>query len=294
MGYFYSDRSQDVSAADYTRQEFIQKELQLVLKPFQAGVRYFDLNDTMNKMPELRKKFRFVLINHLKEHELDHVNDEGSEGQEEEQSAPQWGLYQFNHALNFWNRDFTLLNRHFESGRGALNPPKILWGLQHDLTLNKGPWVLGISGYYTYSDDQNPRQSYYQDTQGMLFYGHWGLDLLAGVQKNVGRWSGSILGRVGVSESYLHYFEQTKDPLSVSDVNGLRIHNRSWNVGGLGSIHYLLLEHLGLGLQGGIYQNVGHGYWVYTGSNQPYASLGVASGLTAWALSLQVCVFFSK
>jgi hypothetical protein len=195
--------------------------------------------------------------------------------------------------IGLWQIQSDPMREHFKSQGRDFNLGT-QWGLQHQVGLTYGPLALGLSGYYTQINDANFETAVYKDSLGGVFYGHWGIDVLAGLHWQRGVWSLDLMGRIGTARSKYTYKQSPQNTLDVTDVNGLQIHNQSWNAGFNGRLYYRFSSVMGAGINAATYTNIGHGYWIYSGSNQPYANLGLASGLQAWSLTAQLCLFFSN
>ena len=185
------------------------------------------------------------------------------------------------------------MKAYFQSQGTSFKNPALL-GLQHQINVNYGPFTLGISGYYSVNTDNDLNFASFTDSAGAVFGNFWGVDLLAGLHVQKGAWILDLTGRFGPSRLQYMYKQELNVATSVDPVNGLKIHNQSWNTGFSANLFYRFTQEAGVGLQANTYYNIGNGNWVYSGSNQLYRLLPLSSGLQAWSLTAQVCLFFSK
>lgn len=292
MGYFYKERVNNVSALELENQAQLEKEIAALKRPYIEGLALYDLGATDADLRELRKKYRYVLVNNATNTVLE---SQMPETEYQLQPKSNWQLkgnipYL---GVGVWQLQSDPMREHFKS-QGRDFKLGTQWGLQHQVGLSYGPLALGLSGYYTQINDANFETAVYKDSVGGVFYGHWGIDMLAGFHWQRGVWSLDLMGRFGTARSKYTYKQTPLNTLDVTDVNGLQIHNQSWNAGFNGRLYYTFSSVMGVGINAATYTNVGHGYWIYSGSNQPYANLGVASGLEAWSLTAQLCLFFSN
>jgi hypothetical protein len=292
MGYFYKDRVNNVSAVEVGNQAQLEREITALKQPYMEGLTLYDLGAADADLQELRKKYRYVLVNNATNSSLESQMP-NTEYQAQPKSSWQLEGNMPYVGIGLWQIQSDPMREHFKSQGRDFNLGT-QWGLQHQVGLTYGPLALGLSGYYTQINDANFETAVYKDSLGGVFYGHWGIDVLAGLHWQRGVWSLDLMGRIGTARSKYTYKQSPQNTLDVTDVNGLQIHNQSWNAGFNGRLYYRFSSVMGAGINAATYTNIGHGYWIYSGSNQPYANLGLASGLQAWSLTAQLCLFFSN
>lgn len=292
IGYFYKERVNNVSALEMGNQAQLDREIAALKRPYIEGLALYDLGAPEADLRELRKKYRYVLVNNATNTSLESQMPK-TEYQSQSKSNWQWQGSLPYLGVGVWQLQSDPMREHFKS-QGRDFKLGTQWGLQHQVGLCYGPLALGISGYYTQINDANFETAVYKDSLGGVFYGHWGVDMLAGLHWQRGVWSLDLMGRFGTARAKYTYKQRPLNTLDVTDVNGLQIHNQSWNAGLSARLYYLFSSVMGVGINAATYTNVGHGYWIYSGSNQPYANLGVASGLQGWSLTAQLCLFFSN
>jgi hypothetical protein len=292
IGYFYKDRVNNVSAAEVGNQAQLEREITALNRPYMEGLALYDLAAADADLRELRKKYRYVLVNNATNSSLESQMPNSDYQAQPKSSWHLEGNMPYL-GISFWQIQSDPMREHFKSQGRDFNLGT-QWGLQHQVGLTYGPLAFGLSGYYTQINDANFETAVYKDSLGGVFYGHWGIDVLAGLHWHRGVWSLDLMGRIGTARSKYTYKQTPLNTLDVTDVNGLRIHNQSWNAGFSGQLYYRFSSIMGAGINAATYTNVGHGYWIYSGSNQPYANLGLASGLQAWSLTAQLCLFFSN
>jgi hypothetical protein len=292
MGYFYKDRVNNVSAEEVGNQAQLEREITALNRPYMEGLALYDLAAADADLRELRKKYRYVLVNNATNSSLESQMP-NSDYQAQPKSSWQLEGNMPYLGISLWQIQSDPMREHFNS-QGRDFSLGTQWGLQHQVGLTYGPLAFGLSGYYTQINDANFETAVYKDSLGGVFYGHWGIDVLAGLHWHRGVWSLDLMGRIGTARSKYTYKQTPLNTLDVTDVNGLQIHNQSWNAGFNGQLYYRFSSIMGAGINAATYTNVGHGYWIYSGSNQPYANLGLTSGLQAWSLTAQLCLFFSN
>ena len=292
MGYFYKELVNNVSAVEVGNQAQLEREITALKRPFMEGLALYDLAAADADLQELRKKYRFVLVNNANNSSLE---SQMPDTEYQAQPKSNWQLQgNFPYlGIGLWQIQSDPMREHFKSQGRDFNLGT-QWGLQHQVGLTYGPLAFGLSGYYTQINDDNFETAVYKDSLGGVFYGHWGIDVLAGLHWQRGVWSLDLMGRIGTARSKYAYKQSPQNTLDVTDVNGLQIHNQSWNAGFSGRLYYRFSSVMGAGINAATYTNVGHGYWIYSGSNQPYANLGLTSGLQAWSITAQLCLFFSN
>jgi hypothetical protein len=256
-------------------------------------MRLYDLNSSDSDLRELRKKYRFILVNNAKNAALS--TEKPTEDFGDASLKNQWPLsLSFPYfGAAFWSVDNPGMKEHFQRQGASFKNP-VLWGLQHQVNINYGPFTVGISGYYSVNTDNDLNFASFTDSAGAVFSNFWGIDLLAGLHVQKGAWTIDLTGRLGPSRLQYTYKQELNLATSVDPVNGLKIHNQSWNTGLSANLFYRFTQETGVGIKANTYYNVGNGNWVYSGSNQLYQLLPLSSGLQAWSLTAQVCLFFSK
>lgn len=293
VGYFYQDKNPSVSAQIISNQSQLTRELKPLLQPYFTGMRLYDLNSSDSDLRELRKKYRFILVNNEKNASLSTEKPTGDFGDASLKDRWPLSLSIPYFGLAYWSIDNPGMKAHFQSQGASFKNPA-LFGLQHQINVNYGPFTLGISGYYSINVDNDLNFASFTDSAGTAFANFWGVDLLAGLHWQKGAWILDITGRFGPSRLQYTYKQELNLATSVLPVNGLKIHNQSWNTGFSANLFYRFAQEAGVGIQGNTYYNVGNGNWVYSGSNQLYQRLPLSSGLQAWSLTAQVSLFFSK
>ncbi len=293
VGYFYRDQNPDITAANIEQQAVIQKEIKVLTRPFLQGIILYDLNGVDSDLQELRKKYRFILVNNANNAALS--SELPTEDLNTSNSLTAWPL---SWTLGYYGLSYLQLQNvglkdHFNFNSVDFSPKPYL-ALQHHVNLNYGPFVFGLSGYYGFLKTEQESNAVYSDSLGSLNQRLWGIDLSTGLHFEKGPFSLNVMGRIGTSRLGYTYFQAVERAVQVGEINNLQIHNQSWNAGLNLSIYYRYNNNSGFGIQANTFQNIGNGAWLYTGSNQVYQNLDLNSGLDAWSVSAHLCLFFSN
>ncbi len=293
VGYFYRDQNPDITASNMDQQAVIRKEIKILMRPFVQGIVLYDLKSVDSDLQELRKKYRFILVNNAKDAALS--SELPTEDLNTTDNMSKWPI---SCTLGYYGLSYMQLQNeglvdHFKMNSVDFTPVPFL-ALQHHINLNYGPFVLGLSGYYGLLKTEQEGNVVYADSVGSLNQRLWGIDVSGGLHFEQGPLSLNVMGRIGTSRLGYTYFQNLENAVDVSEVNNLTIHNQSWNAGLHLNVYYRYSINSGFGLQFATFQNIGNGTWLYTGSNQAYQTLSLNSGLQAWSVSAHLCLFFSN
>jgi len=292
MGYFYPEKSPSVTAEDVNQTGKLKNEIQKLLGSYHTGMVLYDLESSDSELRELRKKYRYILVNNAKNKALITEMPTDDIGSDISNSTYQWELSLPYIGFGYWNLFSQGMVDHFTAnGVRFENQPQL--SLQHQLNFNYGPVFFGVSGYYSVYNDRETEFANFADSAGSIFSRIWGVDVLAGLHFQKGPWIFELGGRLGAAQMQYQYKEVLNSATSVRPLNGLQIHNQSWNAGLNANLFYRMTREAGFGLQANTYSNIGNGSWVYSGSNQLYKQLPLNSGLEAWSITAQICLFFS-
>ncbi len=293
IGYFYKDKNPTITAENIENQTVLKRELQQLLRPYNAGMVIYDLNDRDTDLQELRKKFRFVLVNNTTDAALS--TEKPTEDYGDSSVGSNWpvSVSMSYIGVSYWSIKNPGMEQHFRDQNLDLKFP-FQMGIQHQLNLNYGPLVFGIGGYYSVKTDNDELFAVHSDSSGALFSQFWGVDALAGIHLEKNAWIVDIAGRIGPARLEYTYREKVEAASTVSPVNGLTIHNQSWNAGISANLFYRIANEAGFGLQANTFYNIGNGTWIYSGSNQTYKNLSMNSGLQGWSVTAQIALFFSN
>ena len=292
MGYFYPEKSPSVTAQNIDKMDKLNNEIQNLLRAYHSGMVLYDLEGSDSDLRELRKKYRYILVNNAKNKALTSELPTEDIGSDISKSSYQWELSLPYFGFGYWNLDNQGMIDHFTAnGVSYENQPQL--SIQHQLNVNYGPVFLGISGYYSLFNDRETDFANYTDSTGSVYSRMWGVDVMAGLHYQRGPWVIELGGRLGTARLQYQYKELLNSAISVRPVNGMQIHNQSWNVGLNLNMFYRMSREAGFGIQANSYSNIGNGSWVYSGSNQLYQNLPLNSGLEAWSITAQICLFFS-
>ena len=293
IGYFYKDKDPLITAADVENQATLKRELQQLFRPYHQGMVIYDLNDRDSDLRELRKKYRFILVNNATDLALSTEIPTEEYGDSSLHSKWPLSVSMSYIGVSYWSMNNPGMDQHFKEQGLELKYP-FQMGIQHQLNINYGPFVIGLGGCYSVNTDNDDVFAVYSDSFGALFSKFWGVDLLAGIHLQKNAWVFDLTGRIGPARLAYSYREKVETANLVSPTNGLTIHNQSWNAGLSANLFYRIANEAGFGLQANTYHNIGNGTWVYSGSNQTYETLSINSGLQGWSITAQIALFFSN
>jgi len=294
IGYLYMGRGDDVHSEDWKETARIEQEVNIIKNQVHEGMVLYDLNENGSSLPNLKKKFKFILVNHTSTVKLSNALEASAYEQPKQENPIDVYLDYFGIEVF---PDFQMpLRSHYQSftkGSGV-DMQRNLLGLRHDVHIGKGSFIGGFGGYYTLVDENLEEEAFLVDSTGKHFYTHWGLDAKFGLRTKANRWHGHVLGRLGYSRSRIRYRAFSKDPLNPAEVKKLDITNGSWNTGGLAQIGYTLSNELMVFIRGTYYKNIENGIWRYKGSSMPYFNRLYSLGSQEyWSLSAHLSVYIS-
>ena len=294
IGYLYMGRGDDVHSEDWKETAQIEQEVNIIKNQVHEGMVLYDLNENGSSLPNLKKKFKFILVNHTSTVKLSNALEASAFEQPKQENPIDVYLDYFGIEVF---PDFQIpLRSHYQSftkGSGV-DMQRNLLGLRHDVHIGKGSFIGGFGGYYTLVDENLEEEAFLVDSTGKHFYTHWGLDAKFGLRTKANRWHAHVLGRLGYSKSRIRFRAFSKDPLNPAEVKKLDITNGSWNTGGLAQIGYTVSNELMVFIRGTYYRNIENGIWRYKGSSMPYFNRLYSLGSQEyWSLSAHLSVYIS-
>ena len=131
IGIFYSNKEEDISTDKYVEYEALNKEVKALKKVVSEKVLLYDLNDSESQLKLLKTKFRFVMVNHSKDSDLEEIKGEFEEPNYVSRSN-RWDFVLMPLGVEYTELDYGQLNAHFlASGKVMSDPSK--WRIQHEL-----------------------------------------------------------------------------------------------------------------------------------------------------------------
>jgi hypothetical protein len=294
IGYLYMGRGDDVHSEDWKETAQIEQEINILKNQVHDGMVLYDLNENGSSLPNLRKKYKFILVNHAKSVKLSNAL-EASAYEQPTPDNPVDVYFDYFGVEVFPDFQMPLMS-HYQAiaGGNSFDMQRTLLGLRHDIHIGKGSLIGGFGGYYTLVDENLDEEAFWVDSTGKHFYTHWGLDVKLGLRTKATRWHAHVMGRLGYSESQIRYRAFSKDPLNPAEVKELDITNGTWSTGGVAQIGYTLSKELMFFIRGTYYRNIDNGMWRYKGSSMPYFN-GIYSlgSQEYWSLSAHLSLYIS-
>lgn len=294
IGYLYMGMGDDVHSEDWKETSRIEQEVNIIKNQVHEGMVLYDLNENRSSLPNLKKKFKFILVNHTSKVKLSNALEASAYEQPNPDNPVDVYIDYFGVEV-FPNFQIPLMSHYQTMTRGSgIDMQRNLLGLRHDIHVGKGSLIGGFGGYYTLVSENLEEEAFWVDSMGKHFYRHWGLDATLGLRIKANRWHAHVMGRLGYSESRIRYRAFSRDPLNPAEVKELDIINGSWNAGGVAQLGYTLSNELMFFIRGTYYRNIENGIWRYKKSSMPYFN-GVYSlgSQDFWSLSGHLSVYIS-
>jgi len=277
MCILYPNRGDYLTSEDLANMGIIKAEINALNEKEINKVMIYDLNSAEGQIVELRKKFRFAIVNNKPVEELNGINDEISNVTTFTPKKPVT-IKATILGFEYLSLSHAFIQDHFNvSGRTFKKPsPTILY---HELFVKKGAFVTGISGFYS------PLTQIYGDSIGKVNHSLYGIEIQMGGSYQFDKISLDLMFEGGFAQQTMVFNSETKNVLIPNNPEQVKVVNPVAIVGANFTVNYQINRYFYIGARGRYIQNVSTDRWVYQGSNINYLESQKNTGMSGWGLS---------
>lgn len=289
IGIFYSNKEEDVSTDKYVDYDVLNKEVKALKKVVSEKILLYDLYDSESQLKLLKTKFRFVMVNHSKDSDLEEIKGEFEEPNYRSKSN-RWDFVLMPLGVEYTELDFGQLNAHFlAAGKVMSDPSK--WRIQHEIGFQNNHFVSTLFGSYT-PNTLALVPSYggvlLEDSTGSVFHRAWNLGSFIGYRMNFDKWDVQLGAELAYQEQQLAFEPKSDDFFNTRFDQRAVVQNSSWTAGGRLQLNYHVNKVFNLGLRVRTSNNLWNGAYYFDRSQILYTDLGKNSGFNGWGASLNL------
>lgn len=282
----YPNRNDYLTSENLANMEIIQAEMKALKDKVLNKVMIYDLNSAEGQIVELRKKFRFAIVNNKAVEELNSIHDELSNVTTFTPKKPV-SIKATILGLEYLSLNHGFIQNHFlESGRTFKKPSSSIY--YHEFFVKSGNFVTGISGFYSMPSE------IYKDSIGTVNHSLYGVELQLGGSYQFNKVSLDLMFEGGFAQQAMDFISETKNVLIPNNPNQVRVINPVAILGANFTVNWHINRYLYLGARGRYFQNASTDRWVYKGSNITYLESQKNTGLSGWGVSALVGFSFMK
>jgi len=289
IGIFYSNKEEDISTDKYIEYAALNKEVKALKKVVSEKVLLYDLNDSDSQLKLLKTKFRFVMVNHSKDSDLEEIKGEFEEPNYVSRSN-RWDFVLMPMGVEYTELDYGQLNAHFLAlGKVISNPSK--WRIQHELGFQNRNFVYTLFGSYTpntFALVPTYGGMLLDDTTGSVYHRAWNLGSFIGYRMNFDQWDVQIGAELAYQEQQLAFEPKSDDFFNARFDQRAVVQNSTWTAGGRLQVNYHINKVVNLGLRVRTSNNLWSGAYYFDQSQILYTDLGKNSGFNGWGASFNL------
>lgn len=294
IGIFYSDRPNSITAENVESTSNLHSELDQLKEMNLDGLALFNVNEIDRSLPQLSRKFKWVIICYSEVELNDSENDSKIEYKGKVKniiSLTPIG-YAYPQILS------KSLENHFINDLNLPYSSPVLAEIYGDLKWSRG-FITGGIGYSilqsnTTSTEYPQTASIFQDAYRRYLLSGYSFDLNFGGNLNSQKLNLNLLAAATYFSQRLTYQALNVNIINPPAVIEQEVYQPQWLVGGDMNIEYLPNKHLGLGAQFRYRQSVGENNWYYRNTTIQYDGITDKSGMSYWSAGIHLSLYFNN
>ena len=294
IGIFYSDRPNSITAENVENTSILHAELDRLKEINLDGLALFNVNEKDKSLPQLSRKFKWVIICYS-EVEL---NDSESDSKVEYKGKVKNIISLTPIGYGYPQILSKSLENHFINDLKLPYSSPLLAEIYGNLKWSRG-FITGGIGYSILQSNttsiEYPRTaSIFQDASRRYLLSGYSFDLNFGGNINTRKLNINILAAASYFNQRLTYQAMNVNIINPPAVIQQEVYQPQWLVGSDMNIEYLPNKHLGIGAQLRYRQSVGENNWYYRNTTIQYDGITDKSGISYWSAGVHLSLYFNN